>query len=448
MTKYITFGNWNKNYLYIIASCISAVAFDVINGYGYYFYSLQLSDSRFNGHIYIHKLFYYLLILICATLFHFYENWRDKNKKVSREKTIEDLIIINDLTLIHNDINDYTVQKIPDSFVFWILFVYIIYEFIDQLVRQFFGFGDFWMVELLIMTYLCVRIFKVKIYQHQLISIYLISIPFLLKVATMVLFFCNENNHLKDGEINYKYNDEDGHFKSLFVAHGWLFPISFALYFITMVMDSYITISIKKIMDVKYVSITYILIIYGAFGAFFTLLFSSVVTFISCGKKNDKIYDIYDYICQVVDENNDRYIENYRVYFSMNIGIDLFYSLLRGIANGLYYLFMLKYVQTLSPVFKSFRFPMMYFLQKSILLYHIKSDEPMKFLNARFFIDLSSDFTAFICFLIYLEIIELHFCNLNKNLRKYIIMRANIESKPREIVLNDMDVSFINDDND
>ena len=44
-----------------------------------------------------------------------------------------------------------------------------------------------------------------------------------------------------------------------------------------------------------------------------------------------------------------------------------------------------------------------------------------------FLIDFSSDITAIIGFLIYLEIIELNFCKLNKDLRKNIIMRGEID---------------------
>ena len=42
---------------------------------------------------------------------------------------------------------------------------------------------------------------------------------------------------------------------------------------------------------------------------------------------------------------------------------------------------------------------------------------------------------AIIRLLICLEIIELNFCNLNMNLRKYIIMRSNIDSKNNHIII-------------
>ena len=274
---------------------------------------------------------------------------------------------------------------------------------------------------------------------------------FFFKFSTIVLLFYDENNHLKDNQINYKYNSETTLLKSLFIAHLWLLPISFIAYFITMMVESCIVISIKKIMNLKYVPISKILILYGGFGTIFTAIFSLITTFISCGKRNDDIYDEYDYLCLVVDNNGDRYIENYKVYFTKYILKDLLfdlllYSLLRGIFNGLYRLYLLKYVQNLSPVFKSFSYPLVFLSHKLILVFQVKSKEPMKFLNARFFLDFSSDVTAIIGFLIYLEIIELNFCNLNKNLRKYIISRGKIES--HNIGDNIENESIVSEDNE
>ena len=51
----------------------------------------------------------------------------------------------------------------------------------------------------------------------------------------------------------------------------------------------------------------------------------------------------------------------------------------------------------------------------------------MKYSNLRYFLDFFSDITAFIGFLIYLEIIELNFCNMNKNIRQNIIKRSEAD---------------------
>ena len=97
------------------------------------------------------------------------------------------------------------------------------------------------MLELWVMSYLSRKMFREKIYEHQLIGLFSVIIPFIFKVITIVLFFCDGNNKLENGQIDYKYNNTNYNsnndnetilLKSLFVAHSWLFPISFLSYFI------------------------------------------------------------------------------------------------------------------------------------------------------------------------------------------------------------------------
>lgn len=201
---------------------------------------------------------------------------------------------------------------------------------------------------MIILAYLNNKMFKIKIYKHQILSISLVFIPFILKSVTMILLCCDENNHLKDGIINYKYGNTDL-FKSLFVAHAWLFPISFILYFFIMTTNSYILLNIKKIIDLKYVSITKLFILYGIFGIIFTSLIALILTFLCCGKKNDySIYDIYDYICKVVDDKGNRFIDSYSVYFNRDFKYDLIKTIIGSVGIFLNVLFLFEIIQNLN----------------------------------------------------------------------------------------------------
>ena len=432
---YITLGNWNKHYIYIILTVISMNIYCIISGFGYHTYQIGIFiDEEHIGHLYIHKIIYYLLMLIGSFFYWLYEIKRDKNiyKQFNQEGKIEHKNSRNDSSLIYHDIYYYGNKIVSDSFTFITIFLFVLVEHIDRIVHQFFSYGDYWMFELLTMAYLHNKLFNLKIFKHQKLSIYSVSLPVLLKTITIIFFFLDENNHLKNNEINYKYNDKTTLLKSLFVAHGWLFPIAMISYIIVMFSSSYLIINIKKIIDMKYVSISKLLIIYGLFGTILSQLIALVTTFISCGKKNDKIYDIYDYICNVIDKNNDRYIDNFKVYFSGTIWKDILYTLIGGIGYNIYILFVFQIIKHLNPIYKSFFAPVTYFIQKLILMYQINSNEPRKYLNASFFIDFSSDITAIIGFLIYLEIIELNFCEFNKDLRKNIILRAEIDENNYE----------------
>ena len=404
----------------------------MIAGFGYRTYQVGIFiDDKHISHSYIHKLFYYSIIFICSIFYCLYEYKRDNNNNKNKlnDEFTNNKSLNEDKELIYHDIGYYVDKNISNSFTFLMLFLYVLSENIDFITHLFFTFGDYWMLELVIMTYLNHKMFQLKIYKHQKLAIYLVSIPFILKSVTIILFFCDENNYLKDGQTNYKYNDSTSLLKSLFVAHAWLFPISMILYFVEMSFSAYIIINIKKIIDLKYVLISKLLIIYGFFGIVLSLFFSLITTFISCGKKNEEIYDIYDYLCKVVDNNGDRFIENFKVYFTSNIWKDLLYTLIGAIGYNVYTLFLFQIVKYLNPIYKSFASPLTFFIQKLILMYQINDNEPIKYINSSFFIDFSSDISAIIGFLIYLEIIELNFYGFNENLRINIIQRSDYELK-------------------
>ena len=84
-------------------------------------------------------------------------------------------------------------------------------------------------------------------------------------------------------------------------------------------------------------------------------------------------------------------------------------------------------------------FPVYYFIQKIILIITtaIKeksffSKDQINYINFKFSLDISGDIFSIIGFLVYLEIIELHFCNLEFNLRRYIMKRADSKGKENE----------------
>ena len=452
MAKYITFGNWNKNYLFLLAEAVFFFIYSFISGFNYYTYEIGLfPDNNTGGHIYIHKFFYYLILLVSSAIFLLYKKKIDKkNQLIEVQQNDDNIYISRNSNLIFVDMYSYVNTKISKIFAILIIFLYVFFEFVDLICVQYFCYCDFWMMELIVMTYLNNKMFKLKIYKHHLISIYLIAIPFLLKVATIVLLYYDENNYLKDDQINYRYSDKTFYLKSLVVAHWWLLPIAIITYFIIMTINSYLIITIKKIIDIKYTSISIILVFYGGFGTLLTFIFSLIATFKSCGKrKEEEVYDLYDYLCFITDNDGERFIENFKVYFSGNLGKDLLYSLSGAIAYAAYSLFLFKIVQHLNPIYKSFSFPVFYFLEKIILLYKVNDNQPLKYVNESFFLDLSSDAAAIIIFLIYLEIIELNFCDLNKNLRKYIITRSkNDFDKYNNDNKSDRESSIFTEEND
>ena len=269
----------------------------------------------------------------------------------------------------------------------------------------------------------------------------------ILKLATIILLFYDENNrgNYINGIINYKYNDKINELKVLFVVHSYLLPISTIIYLLLIILKAYLLISIKKIMDLKYVSLSKILICYGGFGTFLLLIVSISASFLPCetrNKSNENFYGLSDYGCRVINEENngniETFVENVFSLLEGKIWKHCLIILFGGIAYGSYKLFVFQIVQYLTPIHASFSLPIYYFLEKLFLLNNIIGKSSMKYTNIIFCIDLSSDLSAIIEFLIYLEIIELNFCGFNKNLRKNIIKRGKIDFKQnRSSSIND-----------
>ena len=431
MHKFITFGNWNKYYLYIIGTSISLIIYRLITGYSYIIYESNIFKNEENsGHFYIHEFEYYFMTFFCAFLFRLYERKRNESTQTPLYYESSNLNIINKQDLIYNKIYEYDNINISNKFVYLNIFLFVFMSHIETVYSIYFKNCDFWMFQLIILAYLNMREFKIKIYKHQFFALCTVSVPVIIKIATIIIAFEDENNQIKAHD-NYKYdvNDEENNLLvALYVVHGWLIPIAIIFYFVIIIIKSYAIINIKIIMDLKYVSITKVLILFGEFGCIFSFLLLIIFSFISGGKKNDKIYDLYDYQFKVI-YNNERYIDNIRAYFKVDIWKDILISFFGGIAISVYRLFVFRVIQYLTPIHQGFSLPIFYFLEKVSLAYNIKYTDKLYYINRTFALDLTSDVAAIIGFLIYLEIIELNFCDLNNDLRKYIILRGKKESK-------------------
>ena len=146
MQKWITFGIWNNNYLFILASIFSSIIGRLIKGYDYHTYSLKFFEEyELPQHMYIHRFLYYFLILICSSLFLLYERKRDKedNDVTQINQDFQnDELISSTPELIFNDVSYYVNQKISDSFAYLIIFLYVLFQQIEIITNQYFSFGE------------------------------------------------------------------------------------------------------------------------------------------------------------------------------------------------------------------------------------------------------------------------------------------------------------------
>ena len=436
MGKYFTFENYKKFYNYIIFSILALLFYYLCFGINYNagFQTLRLfpfeSQGEYAKHSLIRQIFCYFGTSIISILFYL--------KGVKRESFhIEDYRkIANDEKTYKSIVYRYAKeQNISYSFFIFIIFIWVFLEQANDIFKSIFLHFDFWMIELLIITFLNAKMFKMNIYKHQLFAIYLNLFPILFKIGTIYLTFKGTTD--SDKSI---YLDHYGNLKILYVIY-W--PLIFPGFFIYLILigflRSYVYIQLKRFMDLKFMSPSILLFIYGIIGTIFYSGICVFTTFIKCDSSEKT--NIFDYICTFKDNNNNKFFENYSFYFaiSKDIIFEILTNILATISYFLYIFFMILSINYLTPVHIMFIVPMLFFIRKIIalifncIMYKIKGGVFVKDYDARIFmskylLDFLGDFFSIIGFLIYLEILKLSFCGLDYNLRHNIIKRGKNDS--------------------
>ena len=223
------------------------------------------------------------------------------------------------------------------------------------------------MVELLIISYLNSKMFKLKMFKHQKFVIWFNLLPIIFKILTIVICFHDDNNK-GDDDLEYQkeetetYNIES--LKVLYVVYTWLTPIGIVLYLIFITLRSYVNIKIKWFIDLKFISPNKFLMLYGIMGALFSIFVCIITTFVPCEESADVTKkDIYDYICRVKD-GDKRYIANFLIYFKTFGQLSkrmLLYEIITIVFGVITFFFYKHYsiltIQYLTPVHIIFSFP-------------------------------------------------------------------------------------------
>jgi hypothetical protein len=448
MKNFITCNNYNSNYKYIILSFIFYISNDIIFGFNYNescrLFKI-LKGNFINNNKIIYHLFCYFGTFLISALFFNIEKRRLRSETINfsssqpKKKT--------QIELIYQDVNnDLDIYNSKFYFFFFLLIIFL-WIFVEQgmiFYNNVFKHLDFWMVELLIISYLNSKMFKLKMFKHQKFVIWFNLLPIIFKIFTIIICFHDENNR---GADDFKYQKEESEtyniesLKVLYVVYTWLTPIGIVLYLAFITLRSYVNIKIKWFIDLKYISPNKFLMLYGMMGAFFSVFVCIITTFVPCEESPDVTKkDIYDYVC-TVKEGDKRYITNLLIYFKAFGQLSkrtILYEIITIVFGVITFFFYKRYsiltIQYLTPVHMIFSFPIYFFSEKFLLIINDLILEHKFFVHeiyniGKIFIcDTSGDILSFFGFLIYLEIIELHCWGLNKDLRNQIIERGIHES--------------------
>jgi hypothetical protein len=279
------------------------------------------------------------------------------------------------------------------------------------------------MFELLVISYINAKMFKLKIYNHQILAIIFNSfICLLFKLSCFILSF----------SLKEEKDEKDG--KSLFEISGWYIVLSLFIYIIIITIRSYSYTKIKWFMDLKYISSTKLLIYIGFIGILISSNLCAIETNIKCSPKIN--------FCEVSYHNSSsKYLDNFGVYYenisNLENNNEIIYEIC-VILFGMICKFFASYydiliIQYLTPIHIIFYSSIYYFIIKIIAIFYNKIKTTHFFFAMKkndkkrfylFLLDLSGNIFSTFGFFIYLEIIELGFCKLNYNLRKCIVKRS------------------------
>jgi len=401
MGKYISCGQYNKNFKYIIFGCIFSILVDFILGF-------EINDTNtlllfpskkqkiLYKHFMIHEIFQYIGVFIFSCVF--YKIEKICNKKETTSQSFSSRKSNKEIILIFYNSQDKVGRISNLSFIFIITIyvcIYYLAEIFYQLELKIF---DFWMFELLIISYINAKMFKLKIYRHQMFAIIFnlfICLLFRLPHFIFSLIDRENNNNLEDR-------------KSLFEISNWYIVLGLIIYVIIITIRAYLYTKIKWFMDLKYISSSKVLIYIGFIG---TLVFSIsciIETNIKCSERIN--------FCEVKDKDNNTYIDNFYIYYQNLSEIDdiseIIYEACLILFGMICKFFALYYdmliLKFLTPVHIIFYGPLYYFLIKLIVIFYNRittsyffngSGEDDKKNFFQFFFDISGNFIAIFGFL-------------------------------------------------
>ena len=236
MTKYLILGEINKFNKYILYLVLFQFIYNCLYGlqYNKSFTEIKIIPStKLSKHLYFHQFFYYLGTFIISLFIYKYK----KSENTLSAKINADL---------HSKKN---------YLVIVILFFALLCE---DVLSQFYKYAlkdlDFWMLELLIITYFTKRILLIRCYRHQMFAIGINSITCILKIFTIIL--SNINNDKNEVPI-------------LYIKYKSLIPLGILVYLSLLSIESYIYLKIKWFIDKRYFDPNLLLTIYGGIGTIF-----------------------------------------------------------------------------------------------------------------------------------------------------------------------------------
>ena len=342
--------------------------------------------------------------------------------------------------------------------------------------------NDFWMLELISITIFSYLILKMKIKNHHKAAIIIIILVFFIDIISN-LTPSSHNDDCEEEECKDLYITDNNLLEIIKIINEKLknkyiiIVIIFILFFLGIILKDYSLVRSKYLIDIRGINPYKILISTGLIGCILVTICSFILSSVPCYTLDVDNYNNISYtmdnmthnisneICFYTekDKNNSNkplalslYYDNITKFFNEefdltnskedNLEIFLFIPLyfIMYTAIKIINVMMIKYLDpNVILINKNFTF----FVEGIISYFFIIQFDESYLTLTKFLLLEIKHFISIIANLIYLEILELKFCNLDYDIRKSIALRSEIESESQIEILGEKDNDNINDSN-
>ena len=405
-------------YLYILYTVIIKAVRDIIYG----FIDIDQRNKSdfviikpkpiFNQHCLLQNLFRYIGFVIGGFIF-------QKIKKNSigenhKEQSSGIQLIYTKRTLTKDHINDMIIIAV----------IYAIYYELKKLLYYMnFYFIDFWPINIVFIIIFMNLNFQIEFYNFKKCSLYFIVITNLV-LLLINTFIVQPRDPGKRNEYEI-YRDTMG---------NAAYCIPFLLMFIFIYcFISFARVKIKVLATFEFISNYIIIIAIGLLGILLTIIEIIFSETIKCNREEMK--EGFQPLCLFNKTENESYYDELNSFFvefrnlsTINILINIILMLFYPVINFLKILFELLIIFYLNPIYILIR-DNIYNLVLRIMVVLIRANSDISlYMTPRFFILELAEILALLGECIYLQLIELKFCNFDANLNKNIINRSKKES--------------------
>ena len=421
MGAFISLGEYNELYKYIWIYLAIAFVLLFVFDYGLVFDEIQYEPLNIPISPLISLSFNYISYIIISLIIIIIEKFCRKKKSV-QDLYKDEKLIFNEISILEQ----YGLEQ-GDYFLYINLFFVVTTDILDEIIYTFkCSLLNYWMFEMLFYELFNSRFLKTKIYQHHIFSfIFILSSCSLIKTIVIILSFINNTDNVE-------------------IIHDrkWLIPIAVIIYFLLHIFKAYIYYNEKYYLEKKVISITQYILLYGIYGVTASSICGIISTFVPCG--DNTLPELFKIVCSYKDNEENYYFDSYIIYFkdlaSEFLGLRIIFTIIKSILYyaGIFYVYVIY--KKLSPIYHICLFRLNN-LVLGILLFindlmnqNIK-DKDLSIRSLEILIVIFYIFGS----LVYLEFIELNFCNLNFYTRRNIKGRSDKEFK---ISIDDINVDI------